>query len=544
MDCAGPEPVRYYYTYALPTYVRRQSSLGKFQKRKVLYRSMEISSTASESSFPGSEIKSKEKGYKKLARLPYNLRNQLQGKDVSLSDASKLKCEGCGILYGTISSLERHIPICVEKEKLRQIVNNEGQNSSEDEDEYDPNKHMCIYCTRQFTYQRLLLRHLTESCPVKKKLVSEGEYIDLEWESDLKGQYEKQKLAKELLQTKLTGSPSREKSSELESGRSVRKQHRGVWWGSRKRSITPSKLKSYFDENSSNSSISFKDQICTPNKLYDGDSPFHNGNLAEQSDKLKKIQKCELLEHINGKNFGDIKSNTADGAQNSKESNQAVLSFSSCLASSSLDSCKRKNLFDEIKTDAITMNKGKVSTKEVKKVGRTKSHSFPLSKGDQNKRIASSTNNSGNKRQHSISSPSNDKIHDHLQNELCGKKASSSYNINDCENFRNSKSKTFEGFTVKKNCSISNRVNETVCSNTDYSSSIAPKKKRAFKRKITSEDAVLKNTEGSSKKSKHLTAGSTCSAALVKKSMKVNMMHRQVSAALSARKTVESRSKI
>jgi hypothetical protein len=274
MHCADPEPVRYYYMYALPAYARRQSTNGKFQKHRVLCRSLVMSRATSMSNFDlgrlgSSETKAKEKLQRDPVRLPYNLRNQLQASETQLSTTSELKCDGCGVWYDTISSLERHIPICAEKEKIREKANLERQGSADDDIEYDPSKFMCIYCVRQFTYLRLLVRHLAESCPVRKRLVNANEYIDKEWEADTLDQFNKLKSARGALQSRATT----EENASGEADQLVKVvRKRGVWWGSRRRIVTPTKradnalAASLLDDNSSCSSFSSASQ--TPDKWF------------------------------------------------------------------------------------------------------------------------------------------------------------------------------------------------------------------------------------------------------------------------------------
>ena len=117
----------------------------------------------------------------------YNSGRNGRRKETPLDLTDLQKCLGCGEEFKTIVKLERHIPVCVEKQRLIELhadKTENGENSAE-EDEYDPTKHMCIYCERQFMYLRILKKHVSEVCPVRKDYIEKGEYIDKEWEEEI-----------------------------------------------------------------------------------------------------------------------------------------------------------------------------------------------------------------------------------------------------------------------------------------------------------------------------------------------------------------------
>ena len=59
--------------------------------------------------------------------------------------------------------------------------------AEDDDGDIDPTKHMCIYCARQFTFLRALRRHVVDGCcSVRRDLVERQEYLDDEWETELK----------------------------------------------------------------------------------------------------------------------------------------------------------------------------------------------------------------------------------------------------------------------------------------------------------------------------------------------------------------------
>jgi hypothetical protein len=78
--------------------------------------------------------------------------------------------------------------LCLEKireqDTWRPMYGPDSSDNSDTED-YDPRKHLCIYCLRQFTYLRSLRKHVLEICTVRGEFVKEGEYLDREWEQDL-----------------------------------------------------------------------------------------------------------------------------------------------------------------------------------------------------------------------------------------------------------------------------------------------------------------------------------------------------------------------
>ena len=105
-------------------------------------------------------------------------------------------CGGCDEDFKTISLLERHIPVCKNKDKIRELERLKsvhettgdaggGGSDSDASDDFDPSKHMCIYCQRQFTYMRGLRNHVFDMCATRKEFVEKNEYLDEEWETDL-----------------------------------------------------------------------------------------------------------------------------------------------------------------------------------------------------------------------------------------------------------------------------------------------------------------------------------------------------------------------
>ncbi len=128
--------------------------------------------------------------------LLYNPLNHVRRREMAeIIDTPR--CTGCGEQFGTISLLERHIPMCSFKERISGEGKEEsgsGENSrnasdDEDQEEFDPNKHTCIYCLRQFIYFGMLRKHVFDICTVRKDLVEKEEYIDEEWEQDIRARY-------------------------------------------------------------------------------------------------------------------------------------------------------------------------------------------------------------------------------------------------------------------------------------------------------------------------------------------------------------------
>lgn len=126
---------------------------------------------------------------RRVQELFYNPNKHVRRRD--LAELLGNKCFGCGQVFDIISMLERHIPLCPDKEK---ILGSNGANGAgklsqveadDSDNEYDPNKHMCIYCERYFTYLGMLRKHVVDTCTVRKELVENNEYLDEEWEAEL-----------------------------------------------------------------------------------------------------------------------------------------------------------------------------------------------------------------------------------------------------------------------------------------------------------------------------------------------------------------------
>lgn len=120
-----------------------------------------------------------------MYELLYNPLNHIRRREMA-EIVDTLSCRGCGDQFKTISMLERHIPVCSHKDRLREIHVGKSQlEEDEDSDAYDPTKHMCIYCERLFTYMGMLRNHILDICPVRKDFVEQGELLDDEWEQDI-----------------------------------------------------------------------------------------------------------------------------------------------------------------------------------------------------------------------------------------------------------------------------------------------------------------------------------------------------------------------
>jgi len=115
----------------------------------------------------------------------YSPLHHVRRRQSALIDAQT--CRGCGEAFDTILQLERHIPVCSEKDRLKELHATEdgGVDDSEGDNDFDQTKQMCIYCERQFTYLRTLRKHVVENCTVRRELIEQGEYTDLEWEQDM-----------------------------------------------------------------------------------------------------------------------------------------------------------------------------------------------------------------------------------------------------------------------------------------------------------------------------------------------------------------------
>ena len=102
-------------------------------------------------------------------------------------------CGGCHQQFKTISLLERHVRVCKQKDKLKEMramsssldANCCDDDDDDDEYAYNPNKHMCIYCLKQFTYFGTLRNHVSDWCQVRTDFIEHGDLLDDEWEESL-----------------------------------------------------------------------------------------------------------------------------------------------------------------------------------------------------------------------------------------------------------------------------------------------------------------------------------------------------------------------
>ena len=88
-----------------------------------------------------------------------------------------VKCDRCSAPFDSVEERDRHATAGCDETKDDDI---------DGADDFDPTKHMCIYCSRQFTFLRALRRHVLDGCSVRRDLVEQHEYVDDEWEAELK----------------------------------------------------------------------------------------------------------------------------------------------------------------------------------------------------------------------------------------------------------------------------------------------------------------------------------------------------------------------
>jgi hypothetical protein len=125
---------------------------------------------------------------RRVQELFYNPNKHVRRRD--LAELLGNRCFGCGQVFDVVSLLERHIPNCPDKDKIlgssEGLANKQTVVEADDSDnEYDANKHMCIYCERYFTYLGMLRKHVVDTCAKRRELVESGDYLDEEWEADL-----------------------------------------------------------------------------------------------------------------------------------------------------------------------------------------------------------------------------------------------------------------------------------------------------------------------------------------------------------------------
>ena len=106
-------------------------------------------------------------------------------------EVADLKCEKCEVAYNSTAERDAHTAGCRDQVRsseagVERNADTKDNNDDDDDDDIDPTKHMCIYCSRQFMFLRALRRHVADGCSVRRDLVERQEYVDDEWEAELK----------------------------------------------------------------------------------------------------------------------------------------------------------------------------------------------------------------------------------------------------------------------------------------------------------------------------------------------------------------------
>ncbi len=125
--------------------------------------------------------------------LTYNPQNHLRRRELTeLLDMHR--CHGCGLRFGTISLLERHIRVCKHKEKIKEMHSSKTTVTSrrihkppKESFKQDAHKQKCRYCDKLFTYIGMLKKHILDICPVRREYFEHGneDHIDKEWEDTI-----------------------------------------------------------------------------------------------------------------------------------------------------------------------------------------------------------------------------------------------------------------------------------------------------------------------------------------------------------------------
>ena len=102
-------------------------------------------------------------------------------------EVAAVKCEKCDAVFDSAAECDAHAAGCSDRVSSGTAGDERNaDNDDDDDDDIDPTKHMCIYCSRQFTFLRALRRHVVDGCSVRRDLVERQEYVDEEWEAELK----------------------------------------------------------------------------------------------------------------------------------------------------------------------------------------------------------------------------------------------------------------------------------------------------------------------------------------------------------------------
>ena len=125
--------------------------------------------------------------------LMYNPQNHMRRRELT-EVLDMHRCHGCGLRFGTISLLERHIRVCKHKEKIKEmhsvkttVTSRRIHKRPKDTFVRDAHKQKCRYCDKLFTYIGMLKKHVLDICPVRREYFEHGnaDHIDKVWEDTI-----------------------------------------------------------------------------------------------------------------------------------------------------------------------------------------------------------------------------------------------------------------------------------------------------------------------------------------------------------------------
>ncbi len=111
--------------------------------------------------------------------LLYNPQNHVRRREMT-EVLDMHQCRGCAYRFSSISLLERHVRVCTQKDKIKQLHTPIKMHNRE-----PSKKYQCTYCHKFFSYINSVKKHFKQVCVVRRDRLKRADRLDRKWEESI-----------------------------------------------------------------------------------------------------------------------------------------------------------------------------------------------------------------------------------------------------------------------------------------------------------------------------------------------------------------------